>query len=176
MKVSLIYAPENRERMLFKRAVWTTMGKTGVPKELPSSELLRGVLNAKHSPCRVLQFCFLIEDIPSNTSTHLARHVHAVPFVSSLRNDRQKKIDGDAARRDTPVNMLYYLNAEELMNVAHKRLCSKAAQRTQEVVRMMCSEAIKVMPELEGLLVPACEYNGGVCHEIQPCWRCQNKR
>lgn len=24
-------------------------------------------------------------------------------------------------------------------------------------------------PELKGLLVPMCEYHGGVCHEIQPC-------
>lgn len=103
MKVTLIYKPEERERMLFKRCVWVTMGKTEAPKEPPSSGLLRRVLHARHSPIRVLNFAFLIEDIPSNTATHLARHIHAVPFVSSLRNDRQNSLDGDAARRDTPV-------------------------------------------------------------------------
>lgn len=30
----------------------------------------------------------------------------------------------------------------------------------------------KVMPELKGLLVPMCEYHGGVCDEIKGCGRC----
>lgn len=169
MKVSLIYKPEERELMLFKRAIWVTMGKTEEPKEPPKSDLVRKVLNARHSPCRVLNFGFLIEDIPSNTATHLARHVHAVPFVSSLRNDRQDRMNGDTAPRNTPVDMIYFVNSEELMVIANKRLCNKAAPMTQKVVRMMCAEAIKAMPELHGLLVPACEYNGGICHEIHPC-------
>ena len=123
MKVTLIYKPEERELMLFKRCIWVTMGKTEEPKKPPSSRLLRRVLRARHSPIRVLNFAFLIEKIPSNTATHLARHIHAVPFISSLRNDRQGRMDGDAARRDTPVDMIFYCNAEELMTVANKRLC-----------------------------------------------------
>ena len=81
MKVTLIYKPEDRELMLFKRCIWVTMGKTEIPKAPPRSQLLRRVLHARHSPIRVLNFAFLIEGIPSNTATHLARHVHAVPFV-----------------------------------------------------------------------------------------------
>lgn len=121
MKVTLIYQPEKRELMLFKRCIWVTMGKTEEPKKSPSSGLLRRVLRARHSPIRVLNFAFLIEEIPSNTATHLARHIHAVPFISSLRNDRQGRMDGDAARRDTPVDMIFYCNAEELMTVANTR-------------------------------------------------------
>lgn len=172
MKVTLIYKPEERELMLFKRCIWVTMGKTEVPKKLPGSNLLRRVLHARHSPIRVLNFAFLIEDIPSNTATHLCRHVHAVPFVSSLRNDRQERMDGDAARRDTPVDMIFYCNAEELMTFANKRLCGRAAKRTQQVARMMCEEAEKAMPELSGDLVPMCIYHGGVCHELESCGRC----
>lgn len=172
MKVSLIYKPEERELMLCKRCVWVTIGKTEMPKKSMSRKLLRGLLHARHSPIRVLNFAFLIEGIPSNTSTHLARHIHAVPFISSLRNDRQDKVDGDAARRDTPVNMIFYCNAEELITVANKRLCGRAAQRTREVVQMMCDEAIKAMPELYGELVPMCVYNGGICREIESCGRC----
>lgn len=167
MKVSLIYAPTERELMLFKWCIHVTMGKSTEPKKLPTSELLEKVLGARHSPIRVLNYAFLIEGIPSNTSTHLARHVHAVPFISSLRNDRQEKIDGDAARRDTPVDMIYYVNAEELMTIANKRLCTKAAAKTREVVRMMCDEAVKVTPELKKWLVPMCEY--GRCHELESC-------
>ena len=172
MKVTLIYHPNEEELLLFKRAIWITMGKTEQPENIPSAQLLHDVLNARHSPCRVLNFAFLIEGIPSNIATHLARHVHAVPFVSSLRNDRQNRMDGDLAPRNTPVDMIYYLNAEELMTVANKRLCAKASALTREVTEMMCAEAEKVMPELKGLLVPNCIWHGGVCHELNGCGRC----
>lgn len=148
------------------------MGMTDIPKNGPSEKLLHDCLNARHSPIRVLQFAFLIEDIPSNISVHLCRHVHATPFVSSLRNDRQDRMNGDAAPRNTPVDMIFYCNAEELMVIANKRLCSKASALTRLAVEMMCDEAVEKMPELDGLLVPMCEYHGGVCHEIQSCGRC----
>lgn len=170
MKVTCIYYPETRERKLFKRCIWVTMGKTEEPKEAPTPHLLCDVLKARHSPVRVLNFAFLIEDIPSNIATHLCRHVHAVPFVSSLRNDRQNKVDGDNAPRNTPVNMILYCNAEELMTIANKRLCAQASEKTRKTVKMMCDAATEKMPELEGLLVPACEYNG-LCHEINSCGR-----
>lgn len=172
MKVSLIYAPSERELMLMKRCTWVTMGKRGEPKTIPSFNLTHGLLRARHSPIRVLNFAFLIEDIPSNISTHFARHVHAVPFVSTLRNDRQERMDGDNAPRSTPVDMIFYCNAEELMNVANKRLCNLASAKTQEVAIMMCKEAIKAVPELQGLLVPNCVRNGGICYEMNPCGRC----
>ena len=173
MKVTCIYWPGERERMLFKRCLRVTQGTTEEPKNPPTAETLHKVLEARHSPIRVLNFAFMIEEIPSNISTHLARHVHAVPFISSLRNDRQDKIDGDFAPRNTPVDMIYYVNAEELMTIANKRLCNKASFYTRRVVQMICMEAMNKMPELGGLLVPACQYNK-VCHEIQPCGRCDN--
>ena len=148
------------------------MGKKDTPKNGPSEKLVHDCLRARHSPIRVFNFAFLIEDIPSNTSVHLCRHVHAVPFVSSLRNDRQNRMDGDSAPRNTPVDMILYCNAEELLTIANKRLCNKASEKTREVVKMMCFEALDKMPELAGLLVPMCEYHGGICHEINPCGKC----
>lgn len=171
MKVTCIYWPEEREKMLFKRMIWVTMGKTDMPKNGPSEDLLHDCLNARHTPIRVLNFAFLIEDIPSNISTHLARHVHALPAIGTLRNDRQEKIDGDEAPRNTPVPMIFYCNAEELMTVSNKRLCNMASAKTRHVVKLMCLEALDKMPELKGLLVPMCEYHGGVCHELKPCGR-----
>ena len=150
------------------------MGKKDTPKNGPSEKLVHDCLNARHSPIRVLNFAFLIEDIPSNTSVHLCRHVHAVPFVSSLRNDRQNRMAGDKAPRDTPVDMIFYCNAEELMTIANKRLCNKAAPMTRKGVQMMCLEALDKMPELTGLLVPMCERCGGVCYEIQGRGKCQH--
>lgn len=173
MKVTLRKAPTADDWMLFKEAIWIAQGKKN-PKTPPTSELIRKVLKARHSPCRLLMYTFLIEEIPSNIATHLARHVHAIPFVSSLRNDRQDRIDGDAARRDTPVDMMYCVNAEELMVIANKRLCNRASAKTREVVQMMCDQAEAVTPELHGLLVPMCEYLGGRCVEVDGCGKCMS--
>lgn len=172
MKITIVKAPTPEDLMLFKRCVWVTTGKIEAPGKGPSPKLLRKVLAARHSPIRVLNFAFLLEGIPSNISTHLARHVHATPFIASLRNDRQDRMDGDLAPRNTPVDMIYYVNAEELMVIANKRLCLLAAEKTREAVQGMCDLAETVMPELRGLLVPMCEY--GRCHEIHPCGRYDN--
>jgi len=66
------------------------------------------------------------------------------------------------------VTMLWYMNAEELMVIANKRLCKTASKETREIVEMMRDEVMKTNPEFTGMLVPMCEY--GQCHEMFPCW------
>lgn len=171
MNATMIYSPGEEELKLCLRAIWVTMGKRDEPEKPISEKLLGKILNARHSPIRVLNFAFLLTDIPSNIATHLARHVHAVPFVSSLRNDRQERIDGDLAPRNTPVDMILYCNAEELMIIANKRLCGKASPKTQEAVKMICDRVIEKYPVFREYLVPMCLYHGGVCHEINSCGR-----
>lgn len=170
MKITLIYYPTEFDWFAVKRRAFITIGK--YPKTQPDSAWKRAILEARHSPIRRLWYSFLMEGIPSNTATHFARHVHAQPYISSLRNDRQNAIDGDSAPRNTPVDMILDVNAEELMVMANKRLCAQAAPMTRRVMQMMCQRAIKITPELEGLLVPMCEYHGGVCHELEGCGRC----
>ena len=77
--------------------------------------------------------------------------------------------DRNAARQDAEVSMIWDLNAEELMTVANKRLCMKADPTTRLIVNEMCETVRGVCPEIYGLLVPACCYNGGFCHEIESC-------
>ena len=72
--------------------------------------------------------------------------------------------------------MLWYLNAEELITVAHKRLCTKAAPETRAVVKQMCDLVLETNPEFEGLLVPMCVYRNGLCSEPQSCGLCENVR
>lgn len=171
-KVTAIYYPEQCELTLFKWACRVTAGNPEKPVSPPSTKLVSDMLRARHSPIRVLNFAFLIENIPSNTATHFARHVHAQPFISSLRNDRQSTMDGDAAPRNTPVDMILYANAEELMIIANKRLCAKAAENTRKVMEQICAEAARVCSEIASFLVPMCVYHGGTCHEPEPCGRC----
>lgn len=166
MKVELVKYPLAEDWMLCKQCALVTVGKNAITS--PSIEWKHQILEARHSPIRVLNFMFRLE-IPYWVSVHLCRHIHSQPFVKSQRNDRQSDYDRNKAPQDAPVTMLWYMNAEELMVIANKRLCKQASTETQEIVKTMCEEVLKVCPEFEGLLVPMCRY--GKCHEMFPCKR-----
>ena len=170
MEIKLIEWPMETDWDAVKRRALITSGMRRM-KTPPSSDWKRRILEARHSPIRRAWYAFLFLDVPSNTATHLARHIHAQPYISTLRNDRQMKIDGDLAPRNSPVDMILDVDAEELMIIANKRLCAKAAAKTREVVAEMCRLAIQVTPELDGLLVPMCVYHGNTCHEMESCGR-----
>lgn len=168
MEIELRKYPDADDMLWMKQCTIGTMGRDS--NKLPTSEFVRKLLVARHSPIRELRFSYVIRDIPYWVSVHLVRHhVGFQPYVQSQRNDRQSDYDRTKAPQDTPVTMRITLNAEALMNLANKRLCAKASPETREVVQRMCRLAEKVLPELKGLLVPMCEYHGGVCHEIQSC-------
>ena len=173
MEIELRKYPDADDMLWMKQCTVGTMGRNS--NKLPTSEFVRKLLVARHSPIRELRFSYVIRDIPYWVSVHLVRHhVGFQPYVQSQRNDRQSEYDRTKAPQDQPVTMRITLNAEALMNLANKRLCAKASPETREVVQRMCRLAEKVVPELKGLLVPMCEYQGGVCHEIQSCGRMMN--
>lgn len=174
MKITLLEAPTSKDWAECRRRALITMYGKGLGDSYaePDPAWKEAILQARHSPIRYLIYSFLMVDIPSNTSVHFCRHVHAQPYVSSLRNDRQDAMDGDTAPRNTPVNMVFDVNAEELMVIANKRLCSKASPATRKIAQEMCRLAAEATPEIAGCLVPMCEYHGGVCHEMHGCGKC----
>lgn len=167
MKVEILKHPTEEDWMLCKKCTLVTVSKDS--EVAPSDNWKVKLLRANHSPIRTLQFCFRLTDIPYWVSVHLVRHVHATPFVSTQRNDRQTNYDRRKAPQDSPVSMCWYMNAEELITIAHKRLCSLASPETREAVRAICDEVIKVNPEFKDLLVPLCVYRGGRCDEFNCC-------
>lgn len=170
MKITLLEYPTAYDWYECKRRALVTVGKDKF--DPPDAEWRRAILNARHSPIRRLPFSFLIENVPTWVSVHLCRHVHAQPYVKSQRNDRQHEYDRNKAPQDTPVCMIWDMNAEELLNVANKRLCMKASPETREVVQAACDLVAKQCPDFRPFLVPMCEYLGGYCHEMKPCGRC----
>lgn len=166
MKVTCIEHPTEQDWVACKERALVTVGLKAVNP--PTEEWKKSILKARHSPIRRLRFSFLLEDIPSWVSVHLVRHIHAQPYVKSQRNDRQGDYDREKAPQDSPVNMIWDMNAEELMVIANKRLCNQASEKTREVVKLMCLEALKTNPEFEDFLVPMCCYVGE-CKEIKPC-------
>lgn len=173
MNIKLLESPNDNDwAEVYRRAMVTA----GIDRaKVPGESWRRRILEARHSPIRYLRFSFFLEGIPSWVATHLCRHVHAQPYVRSQRNDRQSEFDRNAARQDAPVNMILDVNAEELMVIANKRLCSQASTETRQAVQIMCLLAMDACPEFEGKLVPMCEYHGGVCHEFKPCGKAAKK-
>ena len=167
MKVELLKYPMMEDWQLAKTCTLVTVSKSSnIP---PTMEWKRKLLKAQHSPIRTLMFCFRLTDIPYWVSVHLVRHVHAVPFVSTQRNDRQDKYDRGEAPQNAPVTMCWFMNAEELLTIARKRLCTQASPETREVVEEMCREVLDVCPEFAGLFEPMCFYRGGRCDEFNCC-------
>ena len=166
MMVKLHEFPTCRDWYEVKKRALVTVGKDAITP--PTEEWKHRILRARHSPIRRLQFSFYIE-CPYWVSVHLCRHIHAQPYVKSQRNDLQSEYDRNYAPQDQPIKMFWDMNAEELMNIANKRLCGKASKETREIVQKMCDLVLDCMPEFNGLLVPMCQYNGGVCHEMKSC-------
>ena len=59
-------------------------------------------------------------------------------------------------------------NAQAVINMARKRLCSKASIETQEVMSIIANKIFDADPELAHCLMPECEYRGG-CTELNSC-------
>ena len=170
MNVEIVKYPKEEDWLLAKQCTLVTVGKeTEVP---PTEKFKRDLLRARHSPIRELKFVFRLTDLPYWVSVHLSRHIHAQPYVKTQRNDRQSQYDRNSAPQNTPVSMMWSMNAEELITIANKRLCNLASKETREIVKIICDKVIEVCPEFKDELVPMCTRNGGVCHEI---FSCRNK-
>jgi thymidylate synthase ThyX len=165
--IEILKHPTTQDWILCRKCALVTMWKDS-DKE-PSEEWKVKILKANHSPIRTLEFCFRITDIPYWVSVHLCRHIHAVPFVSSQRNDRQNMYERGKAPQDAPVSMCWYMNAEELITIAHKRLCRRASPETRKLMEEICSKVIEVNPEFKEVLVPNCVFRGGICDEFKSC-------
>ena len=181
-KITLIGYPGPEDWMEVKRRALVTIGKH--PVTPPKSEWIESMLCARHTPIRYAMYSYEFEDIPSNTSTHYARHVHAQPYISTLRPDRVENrqeymeklrdefgvfLDSDHLPRMTPVGMILDANAEALMQIMNKRLCRTSSEVTRIVAYGMVNITVNVTPEMSRFLVPMCVYCGCVCHEYDSC-------
>ena len=110
-----------------------TQRKEPLDKE-PSDEFKKKIIKAEHSPLRCLMFNIDFYDIPYYVSTHLVRHVHAQPFVSTSRPDVDKKQKPrNEQKKSDLVNMRLFLNAQEIINISKVRMCCKAEFETRGV-------------------------------------------
>ncbi len=167
MKVELLRYPSSADWAWCKNCTLNTVGKKATTAA--TSEWKKKILESGHSPIRELWFGFKLE-IPYWVSVHMVRHHIGVNhYVESQRNDRQDKYDRNAARQDETVSHILSVNAQELIQMSHKRLCNQASPETREVMKMMVEAVLEVCPEFKTVLVPECVYRGGRCTEFFPC-------
>lgn len=170
IKVEVLRHPTEEDWQWVKKLALNTMGKNYLMDKEMSLDLKKKYLRSEHSPIRTLTFIIQME-IPYCNSVHFVRHKLGVEhFVQSQRNDRQSNYDRKKAPQDAPVSHIMYVNAQELMFMARKRLCGKADADTQKIMRAIVKEVLKTNPEFEDVLVPQCKYMHA-CPEFQSCGR-----
>ena len=171
--VEILKYPTEDDWMLCKRYTLNKVGKDST--KLPTNEWKHKLLLSEHSPIRTLNFCIKMI-LPYYVSVHFCRLFTGVThFVQSQRNDRQNNYDRTKAPQDAPVSHIMYVNAQELMFMARRRLCMQADPFTRKVMEEICRQVIEICPEFNGLLVPNCEYMH-CCNEFYPCGRWTNKQ
>ena len=170
MKVEVLKYPTEKDLAWCRTCCLNTVGI--ISTKLPTEEWLEKLVKAEHSPVRELWFGIKME-IPYWVSVHFVRHHIGVNhYVQTQRDDRTTH---DISRNEKPqcemVSHIMSVNAQELIFMAHKRLCSQASPETRKVMEMICEEVIKVAPYMKDVLVPLCAYRGGLCTELKCCGR-----
>lgn len=168
-----------------------TWGKKPISHD-PSDKFKRKILLAEHSPIRLLEYDFTIENIRQWVTTHLVRHHEGCEkFVHTQRqdiNDEIKKITANVIKVLTengiPNNgwrerdylfqgqgndMDMTCNAQAFINISRKRLCkgctSTETRQAWEIVISMLKEFDPILAEK---CVPECLYRG-FCPEYDRC-------
>ena len=149
-----------------------TIGKKPVDKE-PSNSWKAKLLLAEHSPIRLLEFDWTWGEIQQWVTTHLVRHHEGCEkFVHTQRVDRNPELEG-LSRDELPQGLLNDMdmtaNAQALINISRKRLCSCASKETREAWKQVKEAIREVDPIMADKMVPECIYRGFCPEFINPC-------
>lgn len=170
--VRVIRHPEAQDWERCKDLALRTIGKKWTGSKV-TEEWKKKMLKCRHSPIRTLMFTIEME-IPYFVSNHFVRHKIGVEhYVQSQRNDRQSNYDRDLALQSMMVLHTMDINAEGVMNMSGRRLCTMADITTRYVMTKICQEILSVNPEFEEQLVPQCEHLHE-CPEFTSCGRYQS--
>ena len=152
-----------------------TRGKVPLDKE-PSNSWKAKMLLAEHSPIRLLEYDFSWKAIKQWVTAHLVRHHEGCEkMVHSQRGDRRAILEeyNVNSRDELPKGALNDMdmsaNAQALINISRKRLCSCASKETREAWQQVKAEIAKVDPILASKMVPECLYRGFCPEWMSPC-------
>lgn len=149
-----------------KNATMTTIGKsTG---KYPDSRWKRQLLQSEHSPIRKIRFSWKWADLPYWVSVHMVRHKIGIEhFVKTQRSDRTN-ICRDELPQGALVSHECEADAQALINISRKRLCSCASPETRKAWTLVKKKVAETEPELAACMVKECIYRG-FCPEMFGC-------
>ena len=140
----------------------------------PSYLWIRRILLAEHSPIRAVEYRIEWTDIPYWVVMHLVRHhVGITNFVATQRSDRTG-INRDNLPQNNRISYSIRLNAQAIINISRKRLCSKASLETRAAWKLALDKIKAIDLPLYLSCVPECIYRGGFCTEIRSCGKYNN--
>jgi thymidylate synthase ThyX len=167
-----------------------TWGKAPIDHE-PSDKFKRKILLAEHSPIRLLEYDFTIENIRQWVTVHLVRHHEGCEkFVHTQRQDINEEIENIVSKvievlsnvgitnngwreRDYLFqgqcnDMDMTCNSQAFINISRKRLCRCASPETRQAWEIVIAMLKEVDPILAEKCVPECVYRG-FCPEHDRC-------
>jgi hypothetical protein len=168
-----------------------TWGKKPIDHD-PSDKFKRKILLAEHSPIRLLEYDFTIEDLRQWVTVHLVRHHEGCEkFVHTQRQDINSEVETITKRlievlqeegllregwreRDylfqgEPNDMDMTCNAQAFINISRRRLCIGCASPETRRAWSLVIDALKEHdPILAEKCVPECLYRG-FCPEFDRC-------
>lgn len=152
-----------------------TVGRAPLNKE-PSDSWKAKMLLAEHSPIRLLEYDWTWGSIKQWVTAHLVRHHEGCEkFVHSQRGDRRKILEdyGINTRDELPQGALNDMdmtaNAQALINISRRRLCSCASKETREAWQQLKESIAKIDPIMASKMVPECLYRGFCPEFMNPC-------
>ena len=152
-----------------KDSTMNTIGKdTG---KYPTSDWKRRLILSEHSPIRRIKFYWRWKDLKSWISVHFVRHKIGIEhWVTTQRTDRTgvTGINRDDLPQGSLVNHACEADAQSLINISRKRLCTCASIGTREAWQAVKNEVAKTEPELASCMVKECIYRG-FCPEMFSC-------
>jgi hypothetical protein len=154
-----------------------TIGKRPLNKE-PSQEWEAKMLLAEHSPIRLVEYDWSWEEIKQWVTVHLVRHHEGCEkFVHSQRGDRRNlDIPRDELPQGSLNDMDMTANAQAIINISRKRLCSCASKETHEAWKQVLSAIKEVDPVLVDKCVPECIYRGFCPEFMKSCGYANTKK
>lgn len=145
----------------------TTINMNEGVKE-PSSRWKKNILLAEHSPIRKIHISWKWYDLLSWVSVHFVRHKIGIEhWVRSQRTDRTG-VNRNDLKQSELLEHECEADAQAMINISRKRLCSQASKETTEAWRTVLNNIKDKQPELYSVCVPECIYRG-FCPEIKSC-------
>ena len=164
MKIAWLLHTDNWQEV--KNAAMNTIGKD--QGKYPTAAWKKKILLSEHSPIRLMQFGWQWVDLPYWVSVHIVRHKIGIEhFVSTQRTDRTGT-DRTVLPQNAPVHHRCQADAQALITISRKRLCSAASPETRRAWQLVKDEIAKTEPELASCMVRECVYRG-FCPEMNSC-------